>query len=645
MLLENILKKTGQAEPDESNKENLLLDLLGAWNVVCRPLQALLLQRSHGSALDWSHLPNISPRDAEATYRKGGLEIAFGLLTPSFPTRQIRKLPSVTFATFNLITDESLVVPSAASALSKVLAPVLSISSLDPSHIQPSPVGTYVKENFASIREKASTISLTLGGEVKRRYEPHFADQRVETGMSFINKRIHAAINRRDLGQLDHLWADVETWPVGNREPEAHVIPGSRVGTLSLQICNLFIMGFTAVRQGGRSVNVWNHMVKNGISPTLQTWNSMLIGCSKSGNWKGLQDVWMKMKILKVQPDAIMWTTFIHGLIDCRQFNLAIQALDEMGRTWLAAAKLQNPTKRLPELLELTDVEGVVKPEIGLINAAIGAFIRFDKIEPAKQILAWANRYSIFPDVITYNTLLRHLIRSGNSTEAMALLQQMAKAGVQADVVTFTTILDEAFRYAEFDTPEEQKKIVEYVFEEMQAAGVSPNHHTYGKVISSLLMNCQGDLTTVNAVLERMNKQGLQPTAHIFTNLVSWYFKQTPPDLDAIRSLIERASAVSGSTDHIFWDRVIEGYARIGDTAAAVRTLGKLSKTKIRFGWPTLKTLVVALADNQEWDLAKTVVRDLIADRGPPPNSNERGTEGEHDFWHTVGEMQLLASH
>jgi pentatricopeptide repeat protein len=346
-----------------------------------------------------------------------------------------------------------------------------------------------------------------------------------------------------------------------------------------------------------------------------------------------------------VEPDVFCWTTRISGLIECREINPGIRALDEMGRLFLRAAQKQYPKMSLAELQLLTKVEGAVKPTIVTINATIAALLGKHKPEAAYRILNWAGKFGIQPDVITYNTLLRPLIREGNSKGAMELLKQMQKAGIEADVATFTTILEETFKNSDEHTPEEQREIILNIFSEMEEAGVKANMHTYSKIIYHLLQSSSGDTTSVNIVMERMGRQGLEPTSAIYTVLIEHYFDQNPPNLDAVRNLIDRSSMVVGGVDHIFWDRCIEGYARVGETASALQILGKVNDANGKpAGWLSLRTLLLALAENQEWDMARMVVKNAIVDTGGPISPDEHGKEGQHKFWNTAAELGLLGN-
>ncbi len=101
---------------------------------------------------------------------------------------------------------------------------------------------------------------------------------------------------------------------------------------------------------------------------------------------------------------------------------------------------------------------------------------------------------------------------------------------------------------------------------------------------------------------------------------------------------------VIGRTDHIFWDRVVEGYSRAGVTAAALRVVWRVHSSDSRVGWLALRELLRALARNEEWDMAKSLVRDASIDTGGPLSPDEKGKEGQHKFWDLAHELRLLDS-
>lgn len=647
-LIGAIVRHRQSSPADAAYDEKLILDLVGSWNVVFR--RAEKGPSPTVTALDWSNAPILNLRDIVQAHQKRGPKAAFGFLAPIFPLHELVDIPLVGIATFALLTEDSLTGKTSledAKPLISSLAQIISIPSLEVGklvghpYIDSAPILDFVKENWPQIKTRASRAldRPDMNSTAKQQFFSQAKDN------NYIHRRLKDAMNRSDSIEVDKLWTEVMRYPIF--KDSAPVTDGERSkgppkGTLSAGTCNYFIMVYIALRQPNSAIDIWNHMVNAGLSPDLRTWNHMLLGCKAARDPGALEGIWAKMQALRVQPDVVCWTSRVSGLIECHKVDESLRALDEMGRLWLAAARKQHGNKAIEALQEVGDIEGAVKPTIETINAAVSGLIRKHKLDAAQHVLAWASKFGIYPDNITYNTLLRPLVRNGQLEQAMLLLQQMQHDGIQADVATFTTILEETFRYSEQHTVEEQQEIITNVFSEMEAAGIKANLHTYGRIIYQLLLNDNSDLTAVNAVMSRMSQQGLNPSPHIYTMLVKYYFSRQPPDLDAVRVLIERSQSEVGSVDHVFWDRVIEGYALVGDTASAMRILGKVTGPSMRVGWVTLQQVLTALAKNEEWDLAKTLVRNAKLDSGGPLADDVKGKEGQHGFWRLARQLELL---
>jgi len=627
----------------------ILVDLLGSWNIITCPdgktKSYIVRDTSH---LNWSHIPILSDRNIQIRIRKHGPSGGFAPLLPiklSFSRHD--GIAPLALATFSLLTHHSNSTSEAvrhARPLTNAIARVINTQRLEPDKVlqclpldpNVAPVSSYLTSSWNDIKAEAAVFAvpqvkpvLDLSGKAE-----------------FIKNlpRLDDALRRRDVGQVDRMWSEMSQFPVYTTTDY-----GPR-GMLSGGVCNHFIQVYMALSHPNQAIKVWNHMVDHGLIPTLATWDSMLTGCKKSRDAKALEDVWAKMHAARVHPDIHCWTSRISGLVECNKSKLALAALDEMGSIWLGRAREIHGMKATTlELQHVKDFPGAVKPAIETINAAIGGLLKRYKNDEAYRVLAWAGNFGITPNVITYNILLRPLIRGGQVQEAMSILRHMKEDGVAPDVATFTTILEETFCYSEQHTPKEQSEILANVFAEMEAAGVKANLHTYGRIIYQLLQSESKDLTAVNAVLARMAQEKLEPSAYIYTIFVEYYFRQNPPDLDAVRGLIQRVRENDdGSADNVFWDRVIEGYAEVGDTAAAMRILGQISSSSARktgnIGWPTLEVIVGALVKNEEWEAVKDLVRNVKLDSGGPLSGNARGKDGQHKFWRLIDALELLDS-
>lgn len=640
-------------------------DLMGAWRFLLNYYGAAngsfyVFGDDKTAGRFWRNVP--SQNDLLKAKMKG-IEHVFQSQLSHFPRYHLKGVSSAALITFALLTnepatkvwyqcrDDPFITATARLLIAAQITPVEIKNLL----ISQTLAGfeTHISVDWSSVLLRAEDIAKI---PTTRHVQLEHQAIRPSATSSLIHNKLAEALSKRDLAKVDRLWALAQTYARVqgkgveqspkqlksiDADPRSEIASATDPFVLSQGLCNQFIFTYIELRLRDRAVDVWNFMIENSIQPTLTTWNSMLEGCKRARNSKSLETVWAKLRASGLQPNMVCWTTRISGLIASGHPEHAVLALDEMGRDWIQATK----HKKVADLKSAGDIDGYVKPTIETINAAIsGLLLRANLSAYAYRILAWGDKFGIKPDIITFNTLLRALVRDGRTDAVKALLEQMQKQGIHADVATFTIILEEIFRTNARQTPEQQMEMVNSVFAEMEAAGVQANLHTYSKIIYSLLHSqaqC-ADMAAVKAVMRRMAAQGLKPSTHLYTMLINHHFTKNPPDFESIRFILEQVKLSGVVMDHIFWDRVIEGYARLGDTSSALNILGRVDKEESRVGWPALQMVISALAENGEWDLAKQVVRNVRTDRGAPPGKNEKGVEGQHSFWNTVADLRLL---
>ena len=631
-------------------------DLLGAWQ---------FLWKTYGRTgagyfeLVTSQTRRLKAKRTETLRAKGGLDSEFLALLPRYPLNHLKSMASAALATFavllrplSLANSQEISKHPFMMAIAKILNTALANEAEMKALLEQSQSETSILDSMGI--DWPSVIKSVHGTDVPPKDEFQIKRQvsrPLALSSAQIHKELGRAMMRRNLPKIDQLWEDTKSnAQMKTSKPYVDSLD-SKVnqpiatgnskdqGILSQELYNHFILAYMGLRQPNKAINVWNFMIETSVHPTLSTWNAMLEGCKSARSLSSLEIVWGKLQAAGVKPDMACWTTRISGLVECGKPDLAIRALDEMGQVWLQAAKRQ----KITSLEEAGDIEGTIKPTIETINAAISGLLRRQNAgDSVSRILAWGSTLGIQPDVITFNTLLRSLVRNGPPGSVPALLSQMQKANLQADVATFTTLLEEIFKSGGTQNPEEQNEIVKNVFAEMEAAGIEANLRTYSKIIYSLLQSNPIDTKAVKAVLARMAAKGVEPSTYIYTILIQHYFSQETPDLEAVRFILERIRLSGTVMDHIFWDRVIEGYARVGDTTTALSILGRIDKPASRVGWPALQIVLTALAENGEWDLARQVVKNAWTDRGGPPKPDEKGVEGQHNFWRSAASLGLL---
>ena len=452
-----------------------------------------------------------------------------------------------------------------------------------------------------------------------------------------IVRELQQAAEKRDISHASHIWDRFM-----EKSTELQHSSGNHklaMDTTSLSIVFAeFIKTFTGLGQYGKAIFVWNTMIQSGFQPTKNHWIDMLKACVLNKDASSLRSIWRSMLAQNVRPNNAMWTVYIRGLILSRSWDFALSTLEEMRKAWLTT----NHDKNSPSDIESDrpELQERYQPSMVPINTAIAGFIGLDREKTAHSVLKWATSQGLKPDTITYNILLRPAVRKSRNKEVARILSEMEKNDCQPDVATFTILLDGLFRNPtssfQSQTPEQQEKAVSRIFEDMRDNGIVANTHTYGTILDSLLSPKQFNLAAAGAVFAHMMELGIKPSRDIYTILVVHHFSSDPPNLAAVDRLWERIQREGIIVDHVFYDRMIEHYSRIGEVEKAlsfVRLMPRLGKTP---GWLALRRVLDALVLVEEWDMIKDLVKDVVDPTSRFFMHGTRGWKGEDEFWALV---------
>ncbi|TKA78149.1 hypothetical protein B0A49_01713 [Cryomyces minteri] len=465
--------------------------------------------------------------------------------------------------------------------------------------------------------------------------------------------RLGKATERQDKIIVGELW--IEALQVFSQQGF-----GQKQVTLSSKMYNFFVTAFMACRQPDRAIDVWNAMVRSGVQPTVATWTAMMKGCQYTGDTKAVESIWQRMRASGIQPDDYAWTTRVYVLIRCGHWRDGLKSLGDMGREWTEAAmRSQNEYRSTPhrkkigkdalrqkaDLNALGDVEGVVKPSTGVLNAAITALSRktYGKQDVTADVLSWAEGFGIKPDATTFNTMIRLALRDNDTRRAMKLLRRMESAGVLPDVATFTILIDSLFQTSvlrESSASVQQETTIAFL-KDLEDSGLSMSPHVYTTLIDQLLKNFN-NLSAARAVLAHMATRHLKPSPYIYTILIRHYFDQSPPDFAALEAMWNEIRQIRAVTDSVMFDRMIEGYARFGETSKMMTFLTQMSKEHKSPGWLALTAVVKVLTDTGDTARARQIVEDVRAGEGLLQDGI-RGGDGKGEFWALVRDLNLEA--
>ena len=630
--------KVGSAQIDTSSGAHTSLAVDGSWKGL--PATPVLVAARHS-------LPNLPDRFLSFLPRHRG-------------SSYISHISTAAVMTFDLLCPNTHRGKyRALSAYEKdfvwFLANVISNTSLDFDHARqyltvekvPPDIIDKIMTGWKSLPQRiAAALSLAEGSNAIAASPPsiEYKIRRPLSGSPKIKStHLTRAVSSGDVKAIDGFWLNVQ--PELSRD------------MVDEHIFAQFLWAYMAVRRPNQATHVWNKMVELGREPSQNHWFAMLRGCHQARDYAAMQDIWEEMAKSGVRPALRCWTMRIQGLIRSGQWQQGLKALDELSKIWdPAAVPAGGAPKPQPngdnDHLSHTGGElyDPLVPSMVPVNAAITSLIAIKEVDAIGTCLQWAESHNIQPDTTTFNILLRRAVRGNQPHDARNILQQMETADCQPDIHTFTIILDGLFHNSgiafNLENPEAQVAAVSDIFRQMKAAGIVPSPLTYGTMLDGLLGPAkwsrpkQLNVAAARAVLDHMAVEGIKPSRHIYTILISHYFALDPPDLASIDALWERMQLEGTTADHIFYDRIIEGYARIGAVEKMLTFLRRMPKEGKFPGWVALRAVLRSLVRVEHWEAVRDLVKD-VGDKDGVFRNASRLSWAKKDFWDTVYDLRL----
>ncbi|KAK3301966.1 uncharacterized protein B0T15DRAFT_287843 [Chaetomium strumarium] len=612
-----------------ARRDALLRDLLGSWRVFCEqraPAQGGFSPKPRGS----DHLKAKAFRGDGKPQQRPHLQEAFGAMFPQYMLPTLTRPTFAAFATYKLLTDPV----NRSRSVKGEAAPFLQMMKGLIFQARPPRRNDFgaIFDTFPDLpRFMWPTRQGNNDGNAFMDSASVFGDESEQLTVT-VHRQLGDAIKGRNLGLVNKAWQ--EFWG------KAPVPDAGRIAELAKHpdMFDYFILAYTMMRRFREATGVWNSMERIGIKATIKTWNSMLQGCVKANNAPGIKTVWDKLIRSGAKLDIAIWTARIHGLFVCGEPQAGLRALDEMAKIWAA--------RHDPQYAAMA-----VQPTVEPVNAALAGLLRLKRDGDATKVLSWAAKHGIDPDIYTFNTLLRPLVRRGDMKGIDEIFDTMRSINIRADVATFTVLLEGTLNHIGDLAPEQQVALVERVLSAMRSAGIEINMQTYAKILHLLLREGDRAGEPVKAVLGHIWRRGLELSSHIYTMLAEHYFSLDPPDAAAVTALIEnRRLHENRGIDRVFWERVIKGYAQAGELQRALRIFDRVFVSGTTITLATLHELLkplVAVGDVAAAERLVEAARKIgRADGDATGVTGIGGAEGRrfwrHRFWHLAYEAGLM---
>ncbi|RFU75625.1 glutathione s-transferase [Trichoderma arundinaceum] len=441
-----------------------------------------------------------------------------------------------------------------------------------------------------------------------------------------LHKQLQRAYSARDTGSVYSIWQDLKS--------RLEQKPGlAKQLRNNADFLDFLIFVWCAFRRPRHLQETFDLMKRLQIHPTVKTYTGMMHGWKFCKDTDRIEALWQKLAGSGMKLDSVIWTERISSLIEAGKPQAGIEALAEMLAQWKNAVQKNAP-------------HTAVQPTIEAVNAAFKGLIQVDR-KAAFDVLSWAGREQIEPNIRTYNILIRQSFRDDSPDEVQNLLKVMYQHNIEPDSATFTIILEEVIGRMGNASAADQVEAVQAVFEDIKIAGLRPNLETYGKMLYAVSSLANGTDEAIAAVLKHMREDDFKVTPHMVTILIERALSRDPPDMTAIDALLlEHGFSHVGEGDQTLWERVMSANAITGNTDRAMTVFNDLQKAgRPVTSLPCLTDLLWALLASEKRDEARRVV-DVVLEYKTKDWDWEGESKDErywrHHFWFLAEERGLL---
>ncbi|MQL95996.1 hypothetical protein Taro_028668 [Colocasia esculenta] len=317
----------------------------------------------------------------------------------------------------------------------------------------------------------------------------------------------------------------------GGSSNSAEVVP-------DVVIFNTVIDGLCKARRLEEGLALLERMKKElRCTPNTVTYNTLIDGFCKAGEIDRAHGLLARMNDEEISPNVVTMNTLIDGM--CRHGRVS-SALEFFRGLQLDA-----------------DVD--VKGNAVTYSILIGAFLRVNNLNKAREMLEEMQNCGIRPDAITYFTMISGLSQAGKLDEALSVASTMEKDGYSLDTKSYNILIAGFCRKKRLDRARD-------LLDEMVGKGLNPDDVTFNTFIAAL--SKIKDFTSAHLLLEKMIERGYKPTAITCGALIHGYCRAD--DMNAAMDIFRSMDAAGVQPSTMIYNILIDYLSKKKEPVAAL---------------------------------------------------------------------------
>lgn len=307
-----------------------------------------------------------------------------------------------------------------------------------------------------------------------------------------------------------------------------------------------FMKFYNKVGQYKTSMEFWNKIIKSGIKPSINAWNSLLETVSNLGPY----------------PNRLLNSQIIFDKISNKN--------DE---TYGKMIIIYNKFNQFEKINSIIPKEIINKPYISKIIVQI--LLSKNKLDEALKLIN-ENIYSkgLKLNLSTYNLIIFSMIKFKKFNEAKKILSEMIQNGIKPDVITYTSLLDMTFKETRKKGEIISDDLISSFLEEMRLNGIEPNFIT----ISSIIDGLGKDSSHIDSAIKLFDyvKKNNLASPPVYTSIISNLFNlgESKKAEMFFKNFIESGYKLTISN----WNLMFEGFMKNGNANKSLEYYNLLKK-------------------------------------------------------------------
>lgn len=357
-----------------------------------------------------------------------------------------------------------------------------------------------------------------------------------------------------------------------------------------------FLTGFLRCHRRDLAENLWNDMLKCGIQPGVLAWTALLDGFDSMGEADAASTSWDNMVSQGIRPGILTYRAVISTLFNAWRPDDATEKFAIFKRE-LANGSLPNTADALP-----------------VYNTVLHGLLNNRRPGDADALLQNLRQNGPKPDIVSYNTFLRHHGRRGEFRAVSVLLERLREDGLTGDAFTFSSVLSALLRVGRTDA-------IDIILNLMKKQNVVPNVAVFSAIIDQQLREpWEEGLRTAMELLQRMETNpDAQPNDVTYTGVLASLHRQVWPNTALaeecrryiLKRMKERNIRFNRVTYHILIKACLDNPGPEG-LQGALGYYREMANRRVPTNYDTWYVLLHGLISREEWAVADEMVDDLL---------------------------------